>query len=160
MRTSRYFCCFSGFPFFSVSGSVAPRTYYTNCSFPKSDCQQKAGNQPNIFNWNFHCFGLFLAVVVVNLFAFGEVWHLVLFLNLNWSCKLFMWPSRKSLSQAMFHGGADENVSLIILFPVCDEIIKVFTWSCKGIGQANCVNSSVQNHLLRFPQELLFYKYA
>lgn len=73
MRMRRYFSCFSWFPFFSVSGSVAPKTYYTNCSFPKSDCQQKAGNQSHIFNWNFHCFGLFLALIFTDTFAFQEV---------------------------------------------------------------------------------------
>lgn len=59
--------------FSPVSGSVAPRTYYTNCSFPKSDCQQKAGNQSNNFDWNFHYFGSFLVLIFANLFAPQEI---------------------------------------------------------------------------------------
>lgn len=66
-----------------VSGSVAPRTYYTNCSFPKSDCQQKAGNQSNNFDWNFHYFGSFLVLIFTNLFAPQEIWHFETFPKLK-----------------------------------------------------------------------------
>lgn len=163
MRMRRYFSCFSWFPFFPVSGSVAPRTYYTNCSFPKSDCQQKAGNESNHFNWSFHSFGSFLVLIFTNLFAPREIWHFEIFPKLKFG------PINSSHDKHEIHYHKWHFVVGQIQMPPSlndfQSVMGELKCSCGIIWnqdevEPTRVSSSVQTQLLGFPEELFFHIYT